>query len=294
MVASARWTAGALVAAVVLGCAGPEVARDRGPADDRGGTDVRTSTEAYGAHPEQVGDLAVPAGTPPAAGWPVVVLVHGGFWRQAFARDLMAPLADDLAERGAASWNVEYRRVGGDGGWPTTFSDVAAAVDHLATLVDDGATLDLDRVVLVGHSAGGHLALWAAGRGLLEDPAPGADPRVVPCLVVGQAAVADLAAGQTLGDGAAQDLLGGTSEEVPERYALADPTRLVGHGVPVLLTHGEDDDIVPLDQSRAYASAAEVAGDEVELVVLPGDHFAVTAPADALWQAVLDAVERTC
>lgn len=255
---------------------------------------MRTSTEAYGQHPEQVGDLTVPAGTPPAAGWPVVVLVHGGFWRQGFARDLMEPLADDLPARGLAAWNVEYRRVGGDGGWPTTLTDVAAAVDHVATLAQDGAPLDLDRVVLAGHSAGGHLALWAAARGLLEVPAPGADPRVAPCLVVGQAPVADLTAGEELGDGAAQDLLGGTSQEVPERYALADPARLVGHGVPILLTHGEDDDIVPLDQSRAYASAAEVAGDEVDLVVLPGDHFAVTDPTDALWQAVVDAIERTC
>lgn len=296
---SARVAAWTVAAMLLVGCGGPR--SGQGPstgtdaADDHRGspTEGDVTELAYGDHPEQVADLHLPLGAPPAAGWPVVVLVHGGFWRQRFARDLMAPLAEDLAARGTAAWNVEYRRVGGDGGWPTTLEDVAAAVDHLAVLGDD-VPVDLGRVVVAGHSAGGHLALWVAGRATLPPDVPGAGPQVTPCLAVGQAPVADLVAGQDLGDGAVRDLLGGSPEDVPDRYATADPAQLVGHGVPVLLVHGEDDQVVPLDQSRRYASAAEVAGDEVDLVALPGDHFAVVDPTDPLWQTVLDAVERTC
>jgi acetyl esterase/lipase len=246
-------------------------------------------TVAYGRHPDQEADLTVPEGSPSVAGWPVVVLIHGGFWREAYRRDLMTPLAEDLADRGVASWNVEYRRVGGAGGWPTTLTDTAAAVDHLAVVARD-APLDLARVAVVGHSAGGQLALWSASRGQLPAGAPGAGPVVAPCLAVGQAPVADLLAGTALGDGAVGGLLGGDAVEVPERYAVADPAQLVGHGVPVLLVHGEGDDVVPTDQSQRYADAALVAGDDVEVVVLPGDHFTVIDPASELWAVVLDAI----
>lgn len=253
-----------------------------------------TRTVAYGEHPEQVADLSVPAASPPLTGWPVVALVHGGFWRQRYARDLMGPLATDLTARGHATWNIEYRRVGGDGGWPTTLTDVAAALDHLEVVTSgqDAAPLDLDRLAVVGHSAGGHLALWVAGRGRLPPGAPGGAPRVVPRLAVGQAAVADLAAALELGDGAVIDLLDGSPDEVAERYRVADPVALVGHGVPVLLTHGEDDEDVPVELSHRYARAAAAAGDRVEVVVRPGDHDAVIDPNDALWEAVLAALDE--
>jgi acetyl esterase/lipase len=250
-------------------------------------------TVAYGRDRDQVADLTVPAGAPPLAGWPVVVLIHGGFWRETYRRDLMVPLADDLAARGVASWNVEYRRVGGAGGWPTTLTDTAAAVDHLA-VVAEAAPLDLARVAVVGHSAGGQLALWSASRTQLPAGAPGAGPFVRFCLAVGQAPVADLAAGAGLGDGAVGDLLGGDAAEVPERYAVADPVQLVGHGVPVLLVHGEGDDVVPTDQSQRYADAAAVAGDDVQVVVLPGDHFTVIDPASELWAATVEAIAAAC
>jgi acetyl esterase/lipase len=246
-------------------------------------------TVAYGRHPDQVADLTVPDGASPAAGWPTVVLIHGGFWREPYRRDLMTPLADDLAARGVAAWNVEYRRVGGAGGWPTTLTDTAAAVDHLAVVARDGP-LDLARVAVAGHSAGGQLALWCASRARLPAGAPGADPAVGFRLVVGQAPVADLLAGEHLGDGAVGDLLGGGPAEVPERYAVADPAQLVGHGVPVLLVHGDGDDTVPTDQSQRYADAATVAGDDVELVVLPGDHFTVIDPASELWATAVEAI----
>ena len=149
---------------------------------------------------------------PPADGegpWPIVVLIHGGFWRWGWDRTLMTPLARDLAGRGFAAWNVEYRRVGQEGGgWPGTLDDAAAAVDFLAEL----EAVDPTSVVTVGHSAGGHLALWLAARHRIAAGAPGAAPRVRPCAAVSQAGVADLVRGAAdgLGDGACVALLGGS------------------------------------------------------------------------------------
>lgn len=239
---------------------------------------------AYGEHPDQVGNLHLPVGEGP---WPVVVLIHGGFWRRVWDRTLMTPLARDLAARGLAAWNIEYRRVGQDGGgWPGTLEDVAAAADAVAAL--EG--VDPTRVVTVGHSAGGHLALWLAARHRLAPGQPGAAPRLRPRAAVSQAGVADLARGAAdqLGDGACQALLGGTPAELPERYAAASPAALLPLGVPVLLVHGAADDIVPPGQSHAFAHAARAAGDTVQLVDLQGaDHFDVVEVEHPGWEAVV-------
>ena len=151
------------------------------------------STHPYGSDPSQLGELFLPAGARPFA---VVVVVHGGYWKAQYDRSLMTDLCLDLAAHGLAAWNLEYRRVGSGGGWPATLLDVAAGVDLLADLE---APLDLSRVVAVGHSAGGQLALWAASRPTLPADAPGADPRVVIGAVVSQAGLLDLtlAAGLT-------------------------------------------------------------------------------------------------
>ena len=135
--------------------------------------------EAYGPGADRFGELWRPAGDGP---WPVVVLLHGGFWRAQRTLELMRPLAADLAGRGFAAWNLEYRRVGQPGGgWPGTCEDVAAGLDHLARLAGR-EPLDLDRLVVAGHSAGGHLALWSAARAGLPAGAPGAGPLVAPRL----------------------------------------------------------------------------------------------------------------
>lgn len=298
MLGPGRARAGAimvLVCTLAAAChpAGGDATDRHGAPDATTGAEVELREVAYGDAPDQVGDLIVPAGPPPDAGWPVVVLVHGGFWREAYHRDLMDPLAEDLRDRGYVAWNVEYRRVGGAGGWPATLLDLAAAVDHLA---DVEVPLDLDRVAIAGHSAGGHLALWVAGRTRLPDGAPGTDPRVRPCAAVGQAPVADLAAADDagLGDGAARELLGGAPQEVPDRWAIADPVQLVGHGVPVLLVHGTKDDTVPTGQSERYADAAARAGDPVEVATGVGDHFAVIDPADDLWGRTMAFLDATC
>jgi acetyl esterase/lipase len=261
-------------------------------------------TLAYGGDPDQVGDLLLPSGVPSRAGWPLAVLLHGGFWRERYRRDLMDPLAADLAGRGWAVWNLEYRRVRGAGGWPWTFTDVADGLDHLATLAAEPpatspidpvgsvqppsrAWLDLAAVTVIGHSAGGHLALWAAGRELLPDSAPGARPLVRPARVVALAPVADLRAADAaeLSEGAVRELLGGGPDEHPLRWQGTDPVGLVGHGIPVRLVHGERDEDVPLAQSKRYHQVAARAGDPVALTTGPWDHMDLVDPSSPGWHA---------
>jgi dipeptidyl aminopeptidase/acylaminoacyl peptidase len=233
----------------------------------------------------QVADLGLPQGPGPH---PVAVLVHGGFWRVPYRRDQMEPLAADLRHRGWATWNVEYRAMGprwrgGGGGWPVTCEDVAAAVDRLAGV---DAPLDLARVVAIGHSAGGHLALWAAGRRDARVPLAGA---------VGQGAVCDLERGARLqlSRGVVQDFCGGEPEEAPEAYRGADPVARVPAGIPQLLVHGDRDPNVPVELATSYAAAARAAGDDVTLVVRPGEgHFEHLDPTSMAWRAVTDWLEE--
>lgn len=248
----------------------------------------------YGLDRSAFGELTLPAGSGAVA---VVVVMHGGFWRSAFDLDLGRPLAVDLANHGYAVWNVEYRRVGGGGGWTATFDDVAAAVDHLAGSGQQAANgrLDLDRVVALGHSAGGHLAAWSAARPGLPAGSPGARPRVALRGAVSQAGVLDLrdAVAGRVGGGAVPDLLGGSPQEVPDRYDLASPVQRLPIGVPVVCVHGTADGNVPIRQSERFAAAARAAGDPAELVTLDGvDHFAVIDPSTAAWGACRDAVAR--
>jgi acetyl esterase/lipase len=256
-----------------------------------GGGPVRVS---YGADPAQFGELYLPiAGQ--ARG--VAVVIHGGFWRQAYNLDLGRPLAADLAAAGIAAWNVEYRRVGGGGGWPETLVDVAAALDALADINVPGFCpgLDLARVVAVGHSAGGHLATWLATRPGLPPGAPGAAPRVQLRGVVSQAGVLDLvdAAHRRVGGSAVPDLLDGMPEEVPERYELSSPIARLPVGVPVVCVHGTADRNVPIRQSERYVAAARSAGDAVELRTLPGaDHFAVIDASSREWATCREATLR--
>ncbi len=240
----------------------------------------------YGDHDAAFGDLWLPSDT--AGRVPVVVLVHGGFWRDSFGLDLMGGLAASVAATGWAAWNIEYRRVGGGGGYPETFDDVAAAIDHLA---DVDAPVDVDRVALVGHSAGGHLAVWAAGRDSLPPGTDWGDPAVRPRLAVSQAGVLDLAdcAETGLGGGACPDLLGGSPADAPDRYALTSPVALVPIGVPVFAVHGTADANVPLSQTERYVAAAEAAGGVARAQVLEGvDHFDVIDPDHEAWSVVLD------
>lgn len=244
------------------------------------------TTITYDDHPDTVLDLHRPTAAPSGL---TVVLVHGGFWRERYRRDLMDPLVPSLLADGHVVVNIEYRRVGGDGGWPTTLTDVAAAVDALA----DVEGVDPARVVTVGHSAGGHLAVWAAARHRLPPNAPGAGPRVEPCLAVSQAGVVvlDEAIAADLGAGAVTDLLGG---EDPERIRVADPAAWLPLDVPVHLVHAPGDQQVPLAQSEAWVERATGAGDVATLTTAPGGHFSVIDPGHELWEAVLASLRDAC
>lgn len=234
----------------------------------------------YGAHAHQVCDMHRASGPGPH---PVAVVLHGGYWQPPYTKLIMRPLCLDLAQRGYSAWNVEYRRLGRDGGgWPQTFDDVAAAIDLLAELDDGG--LDLERVTLVGHSAGGQLALWAAGREQLPLDAPGAGPLVEAQRVLALAAVSDLVrAGEP-----ATRLLGGSPSDVPARWAQADPIRRIPLGVPVALVHGMRDGTVAVQRSREYAQAAEAAGAPVTLIETQGDHRDLIDPSSAAWRTAAD------
>lgn len=255
---------------------------------------------SYGEHPEHVADIWLPAGYGPA---PLVVVVHGGFWRASFDRRHAGPQCVGLADAGYAVAAIEYRRTGAGGGWPATFDDVAAAVDTVPGLVARAAVDRIDRtaVVLVGHSAGGQLALWAASRHRLPpdsrwhraDHVARAHGDASVRAVVGLAAVADLVAcdERNLSDGAVQALLGGGHREVCDRYAQTDPVALAPACVPATLLHGDGDLQVPLDLSRRYTQAATAVGGQVRLESLEGvDHFALIDPKSRAWPAVLRAV----
>jgi acetyl esterase/lipase len=250
-------------------------------------------TIAYGPHRSQRADLHLPRGRGPHR---VIVLVHGGSWKTRYGRIVMRGLAGDLLARGWAVWNIEYRRVGGGGGWPATFADVAGAIDLLAEL---DAPVDLDGVCLLGHSAGGHLALWAAGRENLPAGAPGhieGAPRVRLARVIAQAGVCDLAGHhRSRPDGAVAALMGGPPEALPERYAAADPMRMLPLGVPVLLVHGTLDQTVSVELSRGYQRGARAAGDAVELVEIAGEggqHRAHIDPRSEAWAAVTRRIQE--
>lgn len=244
----------------------------------------RAERHDYGEDPSQFAELYRPGSAGARAG--VVVVIHGGFWRSRYDLSLGRPLAADLAARGWTAWNLEYRRVGNGGGWPQTCYDVAAAIDLL-----DDLDVDTSRVVAVGHSAGGHLAVWAAGRSALPAATPGAAPRVAVTAAVAQAGVLDLgtAASSGVGNGAVVDFLGAPSAH-SERYTAADPMAHLPLPVPVLCVHARRDDTVPYAQSSGYVAAATAAGANAVLTEAAGDHYSLIDPRSPDWQLVVRAL----
>ena len=222
--------------------------------------------EAYGETARQFGEWWVPTASGPL---PTVVLVHGGYWRADYDLTLEDAVAADLAGRGFLVWNVDYAPSSAP--WPSTLTDAAAAYDFLLS-GSYGSRVDPSRVAVVGHSAGGHLALWLASRGRLPAGAPGAGDFLKPALAVPQAPVASLASAVRLGlgNGAASALLQGAAH-----LPVADPVALAPSGVRTVIVHGVDDDVVPMSQSEEYVAVSPTT----QLVKVPGGHFEHLDPA---------------
>ena len=252
---------------------------------------MRRTGLRYGTQHAQSADLWWPDGA--RGDLPVVVLIHGGFWRQIYTKRLMHPLAKVLAHHGWAVCNLEYRRVGlgGSGGWPATFDDVSAAVNALATV--DG--LDLERVLTCGHSAGGHLALWLAGpRATSSPPDPGGPPvRVRSAIALAGVADLDVAARTHLGAGAVVALMGGGPDDLPDVYRSGSPAAQLPLGVPQYLVHGLADTTVPPSMSADYVERAVASGDEAVFVPVAGaGHMDMIKPAGGATPEILAVLDR--
>lgn len=247
------------------------------------------ATVPYGPDPLQVADLRVPAGPGPH---PVAIIIHGGCWRASVDnRTGIAAFADALGKRGFATWNIEYRRVGDKGGgWPGTFEDVAAGVDKLAQVASTHH-LDMSRVVIVGHSAGAHLALWAASRPRL--PAPWSNVAVKPVTVVaidGPAALAPFVGidAEVCGAPVIVPLMGGGPQERPREYDLASPANHLPLGIRQLSVEAELGDLM-----QPYNAAVRASSDPIEVLRPSGaNHFDIVTPGTVNGEAVADFIAQ--
>ena len=244
---------------------------------------------AYGEESLQFGELYLPAAS---AHHPVIILIHGGCYTAAYDLKPIGAAARALAKRGFAVWNIEYRRQDTDGDYPKMFLDVARAADYLRQIAHR-RSLDLARVISVGHSAGGHLALWLAARHklpassrlYLENPLPIQG-------VVALAAVADLTVAfeQDLCADALPVVMGGRPEEVPAHYQQASPRALLPLGIPQTHIIGSEDTRM-LANARLYIADAQALGDDIELVILPeAGHFEIVSPTSSAWPKVQAAI----
>lgn len=250
----------------------------------------------YGATPEQYGILRLPKSAPPEnTGYPVVVLIHGGCWLSEYDLAYFEHWAEWLSEQGWATWNLEYRRVGNaGGGWPGTFDDIVSGINFLQTLAQE-KPLNLGDISLMGHSAGGHLALWVAGSGRL-----GTKPR----RVIGLAAITDLADYSHGPEGschsAVKALMGGEPVEFPTRYADASPanwlkapeTQRRAHEFQISLVHGSKDPIVAPSYAESFVEQGRTAGLNAQWLPITGaGHFDLGVPTPASKAAVRIALD---
>lgn len=240
---------------------------------------------AFGPGSEQFGELSLPNATPP---YPVIILIHGGGYRDKYNLRPLGAMVTTLAAAGFAVWNIEYRRFGNGGEYPQMFLDVAAAADHLPVIAA-AHKLDLNRVITMGHSAGGHLALWLAGRSNIESTSPifVSEPLAVHGAVA-LAPLADVTHGSEseLSSEALLAVMGGKATQNPSAYRNGCPVKLLPLGIPHVIIVGTEDGAM-LDNAERYIAAARAAGDETQLIVLPGaGHFEIVAVETEEWAAI--------
>jgi acetyl esterase/lipase len=240
---------------------------------------------AYGSDPLQFGELRLPQEKGP---YPVVVVIHGGCWYSDYDLSYLENFNASLTRLGVATWSLEYRRIGNPGGgWPGTFTDVALGTDYLRVLART-YPLDLNRVIVVGHSAGGQLALWLAARRFLpkDNPLYVNDPLPLHG-IISLAGITDMRRYRPTCGNAVTKVLGGSPEEVTDRYRYTSPIELLPLKIEQRLIHGALDEIVPSDFSRDYEAAARKKGDPVRLtIVATAGHFDLVAPQSSAWPAV--------
>lgn len=249
-----------------------------------------TARLAYGSDSLQSGELRMPEGPGP---FPVAIIIHGGCWLRFATLSIMSPLADALAKDGIATWNIEYRRNDNPGGgWPGSFLDVANGVDYVRALARK-YPLDTARVVVTGHSAGAHLALWAAARGRVRPASPLATKAPFkPYAAVALGGPGDMAEFVEREKGicgpppSASGVMGGLPAAVPENYRDGSPVSLLPFGVRHVLVVGEQDGVMPPAVREAWIAKARAAGDEARLVLVPGGHFEIIAPGYEAGQTV--------
>ncbi|MBB0968263.1 alpha/beta fold hydrolase [Dietzia aerolata] len=240
------------------------------------------------------GDLYLPAGQHAAGSVPLVVLIHGGSWESQLGAEVMSSYARDLVDRGMAVYNIEYRRVGSGGGWPTTFHDVADALDHVVELNEQHPEFAIDDELVVGHSAGAQLAMWAGTRHALGDDEVGNRPRFRPTRVVSLAGPLDMRYAATHGDSRIVTVLGGGPEQVPDRYRSVDPIQNIDPNVPVVAVHGTADTMVAPANSERYIAAVKQSGGIGGLMLAEGEDHVSVVSDDSPWYArILDVIAET-
>ncbi|WP_185090933.1 alpha/beta hydrolase family protein [Gordonia oryzae] len=277
------------VAVLVAGCVAPTAGRSQAGSLQPGS--ITTVDYLPGGDPSQnIGTLYLPKTASARTQVPVIVLIHGGGWKARVGKDVLDANARDLQDRGNAVWNIEYRRVGRGGGWPTTFSDTAYAVDHLVELKRRAPMLNLDDVVVVGHSAGGQLAVWTASRGLHSESGPGPAPRVIPKAVVSLAGVLNMASDRTRITRNSGDALGGPPNRFAQRYALVNPIERINPDVPVFVVHSRDDAVVRYPVATEYRDRAVAVRAPVTLVTVDHVGHGGLVSMQRGWSSALSAI----